>query len=201
MQKQLSIILLFAFGLSANGQSIPPQKEPITYLDDNHDFPHLDEDYNLHISSEKFDSLRQAYAAYLPDRELTYRDSLDLVLALKHQGYTRGYRVEMLKATYSWERVGFYLYIDEPEAKELRKKINIKTPYDVVAYFQDSTKTSPVKDHYLERLKKLCLEKTNDSTAYYLNSSAELLRYAFKIDAAERLKAEHKRRGIKPHTH
>lgn len=99
----------------------------------NHRYKYLDKDYQIHISSQIFDSLAKANYFYI-DRIKEYKDSLGVVLCGEFNSWP-AINIAHHRLTMSWLRVGYILWLSENEARDLGSKYNFRMPYELYEFF------------------------------------------------------------------
>jgi len=170
-----------------------------TLLDDNANFPYLDENYQIQqVEKINFDSARRA-VNYRWFSEWTADDSLKMVLSIKHGGLNQAWRSEWVKLNFSWDYLYYELRLSKVESQGLMKKLGFQFRYDLRTYFREEIYQSKLKTHYLDRLREICYAEGKEELVFRFMRSADLMDYAFQIGAKQRFFEAQRKKGIEPH--
>jgi hypothetical protein len=130
MKKNIFIFTLL-FGINIGfSQNISNSKKidsilKIDFLNYNYKF--LDKSFKIVVKKDVYDKSFKDYK-FTTNENFKYADSLSVVLMAEFNDWDVA-RIAKLRITYTWERVGYYLWKDESEILELAKRVNIDQPY------------------------------------------------------------------------
>ncbi|MGE0079457.1 MAG: hypothetical protein AB7S48_16470 [Bacteroidales bacterium] len=95
----------------------------------NHKYKYLDKNYKIHISSELFQHLIKENKIY-PEAIKAYKDSIAVVMCGEFESWPQR-NIASYVITFSWLRIGYYLWITNAQAKELGQRYGVSMPYQL----------------------------------------------------------------------
>jgi hypothetical protein len=136
--KCIIIFVIISINLSAQRiDHIPTMEEhknevdkfqKIDYL--NYNYKYLDENHKIEIPHRVFQKLLRENNFY-PERINDYADSISVVMCGEFESWTQR-EIASFRVSYTWKRVGYYLWLTEDEAKDLGNKYSITKPYALI---------------------------------------------------------------------
>lgn len=137
-------------------------------------YKYLDKNFKIKIPKEVYEKTFVAYH-FIPEKTKTYKDSLSVVLMAEFKDWD-AQRIASLRINYTWQRLSYYLWMNEKEVLDLAKKLKIKMPYRLKELFVAND--PKVKSEVLNLKNKLYLKFGNEDIKKM--SGDELLNFAFK---------------------
>lgn len=169
--KQLITSIIIALVIPIQSKNI------ITYLDQNKDYPYLDENFKVQNSNTAhLDSLISKYKL---KNIKTSIDTLLVYVCDKYEGNYHKTNMEIRHLIMGWNYYGGYLCLNAKEAELVGKKLKLKYPYDLYAYFKDTAAKSEIKNFYLNRLKRILSSEKKESSILECKDNKKLLRAGF----------------------
>lgn len=136
-------------------------------------YKYLDKDFKFKISEKEYQQSIKKNKFY-PEKIATYRDSLGVVLMAEFKDWDVA-RIAELKITYTWERVGYHLWKNKEEVKEIGQRLNINHPYRLQELL---LRNDPKVSDEIENLRTKLFLKSGKEELKTM-SSDKLLLYAF----------------------
>ncbi len=188
------LLFLFIIGtvINSKGQYDYSRYLNVDYLQYN--YKYLDKDLNIKVSEENFQEWVLKYD-FFQERITRYKDSL-LVVLTEEFGNKHQSSIATRRITFTWLRVGYYIWLSELEAEELGHKYGFNHPYRFYEYFH--TDNDSIWDNeMIEFMNKLRAEvqvKTNNPNVWKM-STKKFLSYSL-VNNPERIKdfEEYKRK-------
>lgn len=144
-------------------------KYPYKYLDDN---------LNIIISNETFDSILIANE-YYSDRIQRYKDSIRVVLCGEFESDIQQ-RVAYTSLTMSWLRVSYYIWISESDTRNLGERYSFQYPYELYDYiYYHQNEWDNYMCNFIEKLKNKVIEETGNNEVITMDHS-KFLGYALR---------------------
>ena len=151
-------LLLISIGLSAQNRTVTQEELDYDYL--SHKYEHLDENFKIHISSEKFQSIVEQHRL-IPERIEEWKDSISVVTMGEFNNWHKC-RIATGHITYSFKRLAYHLWITESKAKKLCEKYNVEHTYRFYAYMKQPEKwDGSMKKRMLKLRKKVAKASSN----------------------------------------
>jgi len=125
------IIILFVLNVSATFAQKKYVPDEIDYLAYN--YKYLDSNYAIDIDSIEFNETVTKYG-FIKERINNYQDSLGVVL-MREFGDWKKERIAKSRIIYKWERVGYHLWKNEDEIKQLGQEFGVIHPYRLQQLF------------------------------------------------------------------
>lgn len=190
------IMTLHFFAVSYSQQKKLKNKEEINLLISSHKkendslnklnfldikYQYLDKNFKIRISHLDFSSINV-------DNRITtnYKDSLMVVL--KHELKNDNAAGKAFhRILYKWEKVGFYIWKTEEQAKALGNSLGFNHPYRFYEYLMDKSISTQKKLNILKEV-KLKLEEKHKNKSYNIKPYKTFLNEAFKLNP-DRIKA------------
>lgn len=156
----------------------------------------LDKDFKINIDSSTFNKAVKKYN-YYPERITSYRDSLSVVLTYELQSF-HGSRIAGSRITYQWKKIGYYIWENEQNSKNIGISFGFKNPYRFYEFLIDNTIEDKRKTQLLKQLKVRISKLIKDSIS--IKPNKKFLKFAFKnnpqrkkdMEAYRKLKTNHK---------
>jgi len=156
-------------------------------------YKYLDSDYKITATQDHFQQMIKKGDFY-KERITTYEDSLGVVLYEELKDWQAA-RIANLRITYSWQRVGWHLFLNEKEAQQLAQSLGFKLPYRAINYLKGDTIQEPKRVAVINKLRdKLVKLDLITPTSATLLSDKALFDLAFKHNP-ERVALEKKARA------
>lgn len=157
---------------------IKKRKEYMDYDYFSHSYKFLDSDYNINIDSIEY---REAVRIFFPEIANANQkaDSLSVVLMLEFQNKDK-VRIAKNRLLMSWNRLGYYLFMTEDEAKSFFQPLGYKMPY--VVYFDIVNNINAEEFENLLQEIKLKLKQIRPEKNFNELSNNNLLREALFLN-------------------
>lgn len=176
-------LLIISFIVSAQRHEVPQEFLDYDYL--THKYEHLDEDFNIKITPQKFQEFVVRYKFY-PKMIRTCRDSLGIVLMGEFNDWTKA-RIAEQRISFSDLRASYYLWTTEDEIRHLCEKYSYKYIYELYVYFssEEDIWDEDMKKFMSELRKKVIEHTKNESVSEMTNK--EFLRFSL-LHSPQRIK-------------
>lgn len=139
-----------------------------------YNYKYLDKDFKIKIPKDVYEKTFIDYK-FIPGRIKNYKDSLGVVLMAEFKDWD-AVRIASIKIGYTWQRMGYHLWMNENETQELAKKLQVKVPYRLKEMFVNND--PKVKSEIQNLRDKLFLKLGNENIKKM--SPNDLLNYALK---------------------
>ena len=172
LKKNLKIILLIILTLKLTKHY--SQVKDIDYV--NYNYKYLDNSYKIKIDLLNFNNGISKFSFY-KDRIKKYTDSLAVVLMIELNDWNEANRAQ-LQITYTWERVGYYIWQESDEVQLLAKKYKITKPY-----LLQKKITNPDDDLKILELLEILRDKLNTkfkSDSICKMNNSQMLSFSFR---------------------
>ncbi len=139
------------------------QKRNDTVLDYNflnHKYKFLTADYKIAIPDSVYKNSFKKYK-YTEGRDSKYSDSLGVVLMSEFNDW-RISRMARNAILYEWKKIGYYLWITEPEAKKMGQSYGFKKPYSFRLFLNNDEKHDEKLKAFIVDLRKKVFMKTKN---------------------------------------
>ena len=144
----------------------------------NYNYTYLDDDFNITISSQLFDSLIVRNKLY-KERIQSHKDSILVVLFGEFDNKTQ-INLAHNRITMSWLRVSYYIWLSESETKTLGARYSYKFPYELYDYiYNQQDQWDNYMNRFMEKLIKKVSEDTGNNEVHDMNYK-RLLNFALK---------------------
>ncbi|PXY42229.1 hypothetical protein DMB65_03075 [Flavobacterium cheongpyeongense] len=159
--KLLSIIVIFLLtNITFSQDSISNSKKLDSILKTDflsYNYKYLDKTFKINIKQDVYNKSLTEHK-FILNKTFNYSDSLNVVLMAEFNDWDAT-RIANLRITYSWDRVGYYLWKEKDEIIEIAKKNNIHHPYRLQELIKNNNEKVSIEIDELR--KKLFLQFGN----------------------------------------
>ncbi|WP_297086679.1 hypothetical protein [uncultured Draconibacterium sp.] len=137
-----TLILLLLLVNIANAQV---KKEYLNYDYFNHSYQYLNKDYSITIQDSVFQRFVKEFK-FIPERIKSYNDSLSVILCGEFGNWDQ-VRIAKHRITFSWQRLGYILWMSAEESEEFGRHQSFIHPYSLYKHiiYQEDKWSSDTK--------------------------------------------------------
>lgn len=100
-------------------------------------YKYLDKDFKISISNAEFQE-GLAIGNFYPERIRKHTDSLAVILYKELRDW-QAVNIASFRITYSWQRLGWFQFLNKNEAQQLFQNLGFKHPYNALTYLKDES--------------------------------------------------------------